>query len=93
MIADLRKSSRSPGSLGYDSFLSTRSSSASLVSNASSVRSTVNDDDDETRAIRRLLLRKIEATFCGALDEIDMVVGWLRIVKEVVRGVKRRAYL
>jgi len=50
-------------------------------------------DDEDTRAIRRLLLRKIEASIVGSLDELDRVVNWLRIVKEVVRGVKRRAYL
>ncbi|KAF9026031.1 ankyrin [Hymenopellis radicata] len=98
-----RSNAGSPDSLGYEHFLSTalstRNSNASLASNASSARSlseTIlenDNDDDETRAIRRLLLRKIEATLGGALDEIDMAVGWLRIVKEVVRGVKRRAYL
>lgn len=51
------------------------------------------NDDDDTRAIRRLLIRKIEAGVVGSWDEMDKVQSWLRIVKEAVRGVKRRAYL
>ncbi|KAK2460155.1 hypothetical protein APHAL10511_007834 [Amanita phalloides] len=50
-------------------------------------------DDEDVRIIRRLLLRKIEGQTCDAWDELERVVGWLRIIKEVVRGVKRRAYL
>lgn len=80
--------------------LSARPSLASITtsySNRSSVVSlaatlTENDDED-TRIIRRLLLRKIEAQTSGIWDEIDNVTGWLQIVKEAVRGVKRRAYL
>ncbi|KAF8637813.1 hypothetical protein AX16_010731 [Volvariella volvacea WC 439] len=51
------------------------------------------NDDEDTRIIRRLLLRKVEASIGGAWDEMDKVVTWLRIVKEAIRGVKRRAYL
>lgn len=116
MLSDLRKESRarrshlsrsntgSPNSLGGDLFISalaTRTSSASLISNVSSHRSsapsvqdTVQEyDDDETCAIRRLLLRKIDSTLILAVEEIDISVVWLRVVTEVVRGVKRRAYL
>ncbi|KAH6909209.1 ankyrin repeat-containing domain protein [Coprinopsis sp. MPI-PUGE-AT-0042] len=50
-------------------------------------------DDDDTRVIRRLLLRKIEAQSSGAWEELEKALSWLRVVKEVVRGVKRRAYL
>lgn len=85
---------------GYSQLLSTRVSNASTLSLASHASSTlsltdtmVENDDEETRAIRRLLLRKIEAGIGGALDDLDTVVSWLRIVKEAVRGVKRRAYL
>jgi hypothetical protein len=49
--------------------------------------------DDDTRHIRRLLLRKIEAQISGAWDEVDQIMVWLQIIKEAVRGVKRRAYL
>ncbi|KAK0495161.1 ankyrin repeat-containing domain protein [Armillaria luteobubalina] len=83
----------------YSQLLSTRVSNASLLSLASHASSTlsvdtmVENDDEETRVIRRLLLRKIEAGIGGALDDLDTVISWLRIVKEAVRGVKRRAYL
>ncbi|KAG5653639.1 hypothetical protein H0H81_011741 [Sphagnurus paluster] len=88
-----------PGALGY-SLLSLRPSVASL----SSINSTHSDcpsvaptlmenDDEDTRAIRRLFLRKIEASVVGSWDEMDKVLSWQRIVKEAVRGVKRRAYL
>jgi len=80
--------------------LSSRPSSASittLYSNRSSVISVAatltEHDDEDTRIIRRLLLRKIEAQTSGIWDEVDNVTGWLHIVKEAVRGVKRRAYL
>jgi len=51
------------------------------------------NDDDDTRTIRRLLLRKVEAGVTGSWDEMDKVEGWVGIVREAVRGVKRRAYL
>ena len=65
---------------------SANSSSTSLVTPSTS-------DDEDMRIIRRLLLRKIDARTSEAWDEMDKVVGWLRIIKEVIRGVKRRAYL
>ncbi|GLB44891.1 putative ankyrin repeat [Lyophyllum shimeji] len=87
------------GGLGY-SLLSLRPSIASLSSvnsahsSCPSVAPTVTEnDDDDTRAIRRLLLRKIEAGIVGSWDEMDKVLSWQRIVKEAARGVKRRAYL
>jgi len=49
-------------------------------------------DDDDTRLLRRLF-RKTEARLCGAWDQIDQVMIWLRIVKEILRGVKREAYI
>ncbi|KAF9496645.1 hypothetical protein BDN71DRAFT_1588826 [Pleurotus eryngii] len=51
------------------------------------------NDDDDVRAIRRLLLRKIEASLGGSIDEISKVTGWLPLVKEAVASVKRRTYL
>lgn len=38
-------------------------------------------------------MRKIEAQMAGAWDETERVVACLRVVKEAIRGVKRRAYL
>jgi hypothetical protein len=80
--------------------LSTRPSLASITTNYSNRSSVVSlaatlteHDDEDTRIIRRLLLRKIEAQTSGIWDEVDNVTGWLQIVKEAVRGVKRRAYL
>jgi len=94
-----RRETGTPGALGY-SLLSLRPSIASLSSVNSahsacpSVAPTVmENDDDDTRAIRRLLLRKIEANVVGSWDEMDKVLGWQHIVKEAVRSVKRRAYL
>ncbi|KAJ8072200.1 hypothetical protein PM082_015758 [Marasmius tenuissimus] len=51
------------------------------------------NDDEETKAIRRLILRKIEARTDGALDEVEKSAPRLRVVRETVRGVKRRAHL
>jgi len=51
------------------------------------------EDDDDLRIIRRLIFRKIETLTSDAWDELEKIVSWLRIIKEVVRGVKRRAYL
>lgn len=98
-VSPIRQDIGTPGALGF-SLLSLRPSVASLssvYSSHSSVASiaptVIENDDEDTRAIRRLLLRKIEASIVGSWDEMDKVMGWLRIVKEVVRGVKRRAYL
>jgi hypothetical protein len=95
----IRQDLGTPGALGY-SLLSLRPSVASLssiYSSHSSIASVaptmIENDDEDTRTIRRLLLRKIEAGIVGSWDEMDKVLGWLHIVKEVVRGVKRRAYL
>ncbi|KAF5367068.1 hypothetical protein D9758_003933 [Tetrapyrgos nigripes] len=63
-----------------------------LLQNNSFSNIIADNDDEELKAIRRLVLRKIEARHDGALDEMDKVVGWLRIIKETVRGVKRRTY-
>jgi hypothetical protein len=95
----VRRDSGTPDALGYSNFLSLQPSIASLSSvysshSCASIAPTLMEHDDEdTRAIRRLLLRKVEAGIVGSWDELDKVVNWLRIVKEVVRGVKRRAYL
>lgn len=67
---------------------------ATVCSTTSSILATPTEYiDEDVRIIRRLLLRKIEAQISGAWDEVDKVTVWLQIVKEAVRGVKRRAYL
>jgi hypothetical protein len=90
-----------PGALGYSNYLAQKPSIQSIdsVSTTSSVTSNnsfsniiADNDDEEIKAIRRLILRKIEARHDGALDEMDKVLGWLRVIKETVRGVKRRTY-
>ncbi|KAH7925858.1 ankyrin [Leucogyrophana mollusca] len=72
--------------------VSSRSSSAqsSTVSLASTLRE---DEDEDSRVLRRLLLRKIGARVDGAFDEIDRANIWLRIVKEVLRDLKNRTFL
>lgn len=91
---------RSPGLLGYSNTVSLRPSIASISSIQSSHSSVFSEaatvtehDDEDTRVVRRLLLRKIDAQTSGAWEEFETTVAWLRVVKEVVRGVKRRAYL
>jgi len=90
-----------PGALGYSNYLAQKPSIQSIdsVSSVGSVTSNLSfsgiiadNDDEEIKAIRRLILRKIEARHDGALDEMDKVVGWLQVIKETVRGVKRRTY-
>jgi hypothetical protein len=90
---------RSSGpSRGSSHLLSLQPSIASLSSSYSSyshisAATLMENDDEDTRAVRRLLLRRIEASVIGSWDEMDKAMSWLCIVKEVVRGVKRRAYL
>jgi len=88
-----------PGTPVFHNSLSTRPSIATLSSvysshsYASVTPTLMENDDEDVQAVRRLLVRKIEAGITGSWDEIDKVMNWLPIVKEVVRGVKRRAYL
>ncbi|KAG1832566.1 hypothetical protein DFJ58DRAFT_235774 [Suillus subalutaceus] len=75
--------------LSPDSAASSRCSSAQ--SSNISLAATIHDDEDEdSRALRRLLLRKISARIDGAFDEIDRANVWLRIVKSVLRDLKMR---
>lgn len=75
--------------LSPDSATSSRCSSAQ--SSNVSLAATIHDDEDEdSRALRRLLLRKISARVDGAFDEIDRTKVWLRIVKNVLRDLKMR---
>ncbi|KAF6759873.1 hypothetical protein DFP72DRAFT_119153 [Ephemerocybe angulata] len=90
----------SPGLLGYSAAVSVRPSVASIhslqsthSSIASAAPTITENDDEDTRVIRRLVLRKIEAQMSGAWEDAERAATWLRVLKEVVRGVKRRAYL
>ncbi|KAF7972504.1 hypothetical protein HWV62_17776 [Athelia sp. TMB] len=67
--------------------VSRRTSCISLVPTAAA------HDDEDTRALRKLLLRKINTRLDCAFDEIDKATMWLRIVREVVRVVMFRAGL
>jgi len=94
------ESELSPGMLGYSEAISSRpslSSICTIYSTTSSIASAAatftENDDEDIRIVRRLLLRKIEAQTSGQWDEADKVNGWIQIVKEAVRSVKRRAYL
>ncbi|KAL0955077.1 hypothetical protein HGRIS_003994 [Hohenbuehelia grisea] len=51
------------------------------------------EEDQDTRMVRRLLLRKIDAGLEGALAEIDRMAAWLPIAREAVFHIKRRCYL
>ncbi|KIK62432.1 hypothetical protein GYMLUDRAFT_72662 [Collybiopsis luxurians FD-317 M1] len=84
--------------------LSAKSSFASIIS-VSTVASKVSigsksftgnladNDDEETRAIRRLLLRKIDARHDGVLEETEKIARWLGVVRDVVNSIKRRTYV
>ena len=76
-----------PPSSAVSSIYSTQSSCVSLATTFTDT------DDEDTRTLRGLLLRKIETRLDGSFEEIDKVTMWLRIVREVVRGVKIRAGL
>jgi len=99
-LPTIDESELSPGLLGYSNAITSRPSLASIstiystTSSIASAAATLTENDDEDiRILRRLLLRKIEAQTSGAWDEVDKVTGWVQIVKEAVRSVKRRAYL
>ncbi|KAJ7717682.1 ankyrin repeat-containing domain protein [Mycena metata] len=101
-IAKLRLTSNAK--LGDDFFvapgqLSTKSSIASL-SSMYSARSSISlaatqaeNEDEDTRIVRRLLSRKINTGTNGAQEQLEKGANWLRTVKEVVRGAKKRAYI
>ncbi|KAH8100007.1 ankyrin [Cristinia sonorae] len=66
--------------------LSTKSSMSSLSSTL------IDGDDEDTRALRRLLTRKIDERTQAALDEIEKVSHWLRVVKDVLLGLRKRTH-
>lgn len=99
MVANLRLAGRheqygqsqlSPHSSLHSLFSIASSPNSSSVSLAETL---AERDDEETRAVRRYILRKIQAGTAGAVEDLDTIHEWLRILKEVVHGVKRRAYL
>jgi len=77
----------SPPSSAVSMYSSTHPSSVSLTSTMADT------DDEDTRALRGLLLRKIGTRLDGSFEEIDKITIWLRIVREVLRTVKCRAGL
>ncbi|KIY51726.1 hypothetical protein FISHEDRAFT_9706, partial [Fistulina hepatica ATCC 64428] len=76
--------------------LAVKSSERSLAPSFQSAWSTFTSneiaaqDDDDVKLIRRLLLRKMEGALAGAASDIRKSCNWLRVVKEVTVGVKRR---
>lgn len=67
------------------------SRTGSAQSSFVSLAATLDDGEDEdTRALRRLILRKINAHIDGAFDEIDRANVWLRVVKNVLRDLRVR---
>ncbi|KAF7330250.1 E3 ubiquitin-protein ligase XBAT33 [Mycena venus] len=85
-----------PGQLSSKSSIASLSSAYSAFSARSScvsLAATLENDDDDTRVVRRLLLRKIDTGVSGAHEQLEKGVNWLRAVKEVVRGAKKRAYI
>jgi hypothetical protein len=83
-----------PGQLSNKSSIASLSSVYSARSSCVSLAATIEEnDDDDTRVVRRLLLRKIDTGASGAQEQLEKGVNWLRAVKEVVRGAKKRAYI
>ncbi|KAJ6577459.1 ankyrin repeat-containing domain protein [Mycena capillaripes] len=83
-----------PGQLSTKSSIASLSSAYSARSSCVSLAATLaENEDDDTRVIRRLLLRKIDTGAHGAQEQLEKGVNWLRTVKEIVRGAKKRAYI
>ncbi|KAJ7143317.1 hypothetical protein C8R43DRAFT_954109 [Mycena crocata] len=83
-----------PGAISAKSSIASLSSVYSARSSCVSLAATLAEgEDDDTRVVRRLLLRKIDNSVTGAQKELEKGVNWLRTVKEVVRGAKKRAYI
>ena len=79
----------SPSDNNSGSASSSRSSSAqsSVISLVTTLR---DEEDEDTRALRRLILRKISAHADGAYGEVDRVNTWLSVVKNVLRDLSTR---
>ncbi|KXN86468.1 Ankyrin repeat domain-containing protein 50 [Leucoagaricus sp. SymC.cos] len=89
----VRPSYASISSIASDCSIFTNSSNLTVMTGHSHTNGSSPGDDDETRSMRRLLLRRIEAQLRGAYEEVDKVVTWISVVQDVVSGVKRRTYL
>ncbi|KAM5538527.1 hypothetical protein V8D89_007860 [Ganoderma adspersum] len=72
---------------GSDDSLKSSSAGSSMISLSSTL---IEAEDDDTRVLRRLLTRKVEARMDGALDAIDKALTWLRIVQDTLRTLRRR---
>lgn len=66
-------------------FSSARASTTSLTSMVP------DDDEEDTRALRRLILRKLPARLDGVFDELERMTQWLGIVRETIRAVQRQS--
>jgi len=76
--------SNSSSSLSSSPSSSARSSLVSLVT-------TLRDEEDEdTKALRRLVLRKIGAHVDGAYEEVDRANTWLCVVRTVLRDLSTK---
>ncbi|KAF7312073.1 hypothetical protein MIND_00219500 [Mycena indigotica] len=83
-----------PGLLSPKSSVASLASVYSARSSCLSLAATLSEqEDDDTRVVRRLLLRKIETGANGARDELEKGVNWLRTIKEVVQSAKKTAYV
>ncbi|KAJ6466526.1 hypothetical protein C8R47DRAFT_37538 [Mycena vitilis] len=83
-----------PGQLSSKSSIASLSSMYSARSSCVSLAATLaENEDDDTRVVRRLLLRKVGTGANGAQEQLEKGVNWLRTVREVVRGAKKRAYI
>ena len=70
--------------------VSVNSSAGSSVASLSSTLDAEDIDEEDTRALQHLLKRKIAGKVDLALEEVEKVEVWLKVVKSVVRGVQRR---
>ena len=75
---------------GSDYSLSSTSASSSVISLSSTLIESSGDDD--TRVLRRFLTRKVEARMDGAFEGIDKAMTWLRIVQDMLSGLRRRTH-
>ncbi|KAJ6570099.1 hypothetical protein DFH09DRAFT_982615 [Mycena vulgaris] len=83
-----------PGVLSAKSSIASLSSVYSARSSCVSLAATLAEqEDDDTRVVRRLLLRKIDTGASGAQEELEKGVNWLRTVKDVVKDAKKKAYI
>ncbi|KAJ7220173.1 hypothetical protein GGX14DRAFT_585918 [Mycena pura] len=83
-----------PGLLSPKSSIASLSSVYSARSSCVSLAATLAEqEDDDTRVVRRLLMRKIETGASGAQAELEKGVNSVRTVKEVIRSAKKRAYV